>query len=174
MRTARHTDAAAMGMVQDAVFREAYAGVLPAQAIEQFEPRQFATAWRHALTDPPSTRHRVLVACAGEQVVGFAALGPAADTDAGLPERTGEVYVMGVHPEARRAGHGSRLLNASVDTLRAGDHQALVAWTLAHDEDVRSFCSAGGLEPDGAWRERVVDVDGRVAREVRLLAHLGE
>lgn len=174
VRTARHTDAPAIGMVQDAVFRAAYADVLPAQAIEQFDPQRFAAAWRQALTDPPSSAHRVLVACAGEQVVGFAALGPAADGDAGLPEGAGEVYVMGVHPEARRVGHGSRLLNASGDTLRAGDHRALVTWTLASDEGVRSFCAAGGFEPDGAWRERVVDTDGRVAREVRLLAHLGQ
>jgi len=175
VRTARHTDAPAVGLVQDAVFRAAYARVLPDEAMAEFDPQRFAATWRHALSDPPSPLHRLLVACAGEQVVGFAALGPAHDTDPAVPERAGEVYVMGVHPDARRSGHGSRLLNASADTLRAaGDHRALVTWALADDDGVRGFCSAGGLEPDGAWRERVVDADGRVVREVRLLAQLGE
>jgi len=174
VRTARHTDAPAVGLVQNAVFRATYAEVLPDEAIAQFAPGAFAAAWRDALAGPPSPLHRVLVACAGEQVVGFAALGPTSDTDPTLPEHTGEIYVMGIHPDARRSGHGSRLLNASADTLRAGNHHALVAWTLADDAGTRDFCATGGLEPDGAWRDRVVDAEGRVAREVRLLAHLGE
>lgn len=173
VRTGRPNDAPAIGAVQAMVFRTAYADVVPTSVLEQFDPDQFALTWRDAIANPPSSAYRVLAACAGEQIVGFAAVGPTDDTDAAVPERSGEVLVLAVHPDARRSGHGSRLLNASADTLKAGNHGAMVAWVLASDEATRTFCSVSGLEPDGSWRERVVGPDGEVAREVRLVADLG-
>ncbi len=173
VRTSRPNDAPAIGMVQATVFRTAYADVVPASVLEEFDPDQFALAWRDAMANPPTPVHRVLVACAGEQIVGFAAVGPTADTDEAVPEHSGEVLVLAVHPDAHRAGHGSRLLNASADTLRAGHHGGMVAWVLASDEAARTFFTVSGLEPDGAWRDRVVGPGGQLAREVRLVARLG-
>ncbi len=46
------------------------------------------------------------------------------------------------------------------------------AWLLVDDEDTRAFVTAAGLSPDGAFRDRVIDVDGTVVREVRLTADL--
>ncbi len=172
VRTGRPNDAPAIGAVQAMVFRSAYADVVPDSVRMQFDPDQFASAWRGAMANPPSAAHRVMVACAGEQVVGFAALGPTADTDEGVPDRCGEVLVLAIHADARRSGHGSRLLNASGDTLRANDCAAVLTWVLAADEETRAFCTVSGLTPDGAWRERVVGPDGETAREVRLVASL--
>jgi hypothetical protein len=45
-------------------------------------------------------------------------------------------------------------------------------WVLASDEATRGFLMAGGLGPDGAFRDRVVSPDGDTAREVRLVADL--
>lgn len=173
VRTSRPNDAPAIGMVQAIVFRTAYVDVVPDSVLEEFDPDQFALVWRDAMANPPSPVHRVLVACAGEQIVGFAAVGPTADTDKAVPERSGEILVLAVHPDAHRAGHGSRLLNASADTLRGGHHGGMVAWVLASDEAARTFFTVSGLEPDGAWRDRVVGPDGELAREIRLVAHLG-
>ncbi len=172
VRTGRPNDAPAIGVVQALVFRSVYAGVVPESVRAQFDPDQFASAWRQSIAAPPTPAHRVMVACAGEQVVGFAALGPTTDTDEAVPERCGEIMVLAIHADARRSGHGSRLLNASGDTLRANDCAAVLTWVLAADEDTRAFCSVSGLEPDGAWRERVVGPDGETAREVRLVASL--
>ena len=172
VRTGRAGDVAAVGDVQAAVWREAYGGVLAPAVVERFEPAAFAQVWQDALQSPPSPRHRLLVASAGPQVVGFVALGPSADPDA--TERDGELLALGVHPAHRRSGHGSRLLNAAVDTLRVGDFQRCRAWVLASDEPTRGFLAAAGLGPDGAFRDRVVDPDGSVTREVRLVADLAE
>lgn len=172
VRTARPGDAPAIGLVQSFVWRQAYAGVLDEDVVAAFEAQRFAAVWRQALQDPPSPAHRVMVGCAGEQVVGLAALSPATDADSGLPDQAGEVLELCVHPEARRQGHGSRLLNAAADTLRATNHTALVCWVRAQDEAARAFLATGGLEPDGAWRERVVGPHGQQLREVRLLADL--
>jgi ribosomal protein S18 acetylase RimI-like enzyme len=138
--------------------------------VAQFDGPSFARAWRDALVSPPSPRHVLLVGCAGEQVVGFAAVGPSDDPDA--TETSGEVLGLGVHPDARRSGHGSRLLNAAVDTLRGKGFDTLSIWILASDEATRAFLTTAGLSPDSAYRDRVIDADGKVAREVRLTADL--
>lgn len=171
-RIARPNDAAAVGRVQAAVWRQAYAAVLPPDILGQFEEASFARVWRDSLVKPPSPRHVLLVACAGEQVVGFAAVGPSVDPDA--HESTGEVLALGVHPDGRRSGHGSRLLNAAVDTLRGKGFDSLSAWILASDEDTRAFLAAAGLTPDSAYRDRVIDAERTLAREVRLTAQLSQ
>lgn len=167
VRIARVSDAPAVGLVQSVVWREAYAGLLTEDVVAQFEPRAFASAWRSSLDEAPSGDHLLLVACAGEQVVGFAAVGPSPDPDG---EGASELLVLGVHPDARRQGHGSRLLNAAVDTARGGGAAALTAWVLADDSATQGFLSAAGLEVDGARRERVVAEDGRTVGEVRMSA----
>ena len=172
VRLARESDAPAVGLVQAAVWREAYAAVLPPEVLEAFEPQAFAAVWRRSLASPPEGVYRLLVACAGDQVVGFASTGPSQDPDAS--PATGEVSAIGVHPQARRVGHGSRLLNAAVDTLRGAGAVVVAAWVLAVDEHTRAFLAHGGLHPDGAFRDRVVSPDGATAREVRLTASLLE
>lgn len=174
VRTARPNDAPAVGLVQAFVWQAEYAEILDPTVLEQLTGPRFASVWRQSLERPPLPRHRLLVACAGPQVTGYVALGPAED-EPGLPEgTTGMLLDGGVHPEARGVGHGSRLLNAAVDTLRAGvaqgDLEAVATWVLADAETTRSFLQQAGFEPDGAWRDRVVADDGRTAREVRLVA----
>lgn len=170
VRRARANDAPAVGLVQATVFREAYAGRVPDDVVARFEPDAFARSWRESLAAPPSGIHRLLVACAGDQVVGLCAIGPSQDPDAG--GAIGEVTVLGVHPGARRQGHGSRLLNAGVDLLREAGAESVTLWLLAHDEGTRGFVAASGFTPDGAYRDRVVSPDGSTLREVRLSASL--
>jgi len=169
-RLARPSDAPAVGLVQAAVWRAAYARILPQETVERFDAPSFARVWRDSLGHLPSPRHVLLVGCAGEQVVGFAAVGPSADPDA--DQTSGELLTLGVHPDARRSGHGSRLLNAAVDTLRGKGFRSMSAWLLAADQDTRAFLTTAGLSPDSAYRDRVIDADGKVAREVRLTADL--
>ena len=168
VRVARVSDAPAVGLVQAVVWRESYAAHLAPEVIAQFEPRAFGNAWRASLAEASSPDHLLLVACAGEQVVGFAAVGPSTDPDA--HDHAAELLVLGVHPDARRQGHGSRLLNAAVDTARGRGREALTAWVLAAADDTRAFLEAAGLEADGAHRERIVSDDGDTLREVRLSA----
>ncbi len=172
VRLAKVSDAPAVGFVQAVLWREVYAELLPADVIEAFQPQAFAKVWRASLEAPPSPAHRLLVACAGEQVVGFAAVGPSQDPDA--QQGAGEVLVLGIHPDARRVGHGSRLLNAAVDTARGSGLITLGAWLPAADEATRAFLVGGGFGPDGAFRDRVIGSDdSQVVREVRLVSQIG-
>jgi len=167
VRLARASDAPAVGFVQAVLWSEVYAGLLPPEVTAQFQPQAFASVWRASLEAPPSPAHRLLVACAGEQVIGFGAVGPSGDP--GAQDGDGEILVLGIHPEARGVGHGSRLLNAVADTARGAGFRALSAW-LPHDaEATRTFLQASGFAPDGAFRDRVIGPDDSdVLREVRL------
>ncbi|MCE1180514.1 MAG: GNAT family N-acetyltransferase [Micrococcales bacterium] len=170
VRRATPNDAPAVGMVQAAVWRAAYAGVVPDEAIAMFEPQEFTKVWRRSLESPPAGPYALLVSCAGDQVVGFAAIGPSPDPDR-TPE-TAEILAMGVHPDARRQGHGSRLLNAAIDTLRSSGAEYVNAWVLLDDAATREFLQLSGFGPDSAYRDRVVSPDDDTAREVRLVTSL--
>lgn len=177
VRTARPSDAPAVGLVQAEVWQAGLTGVLAPELLEALTGPRFASVWRQSLEHPPSPRHRLLVACAGPQVVGYVALGPVEDEPGLDPQTSGMILDGGVHPRGRGAGHGSRLLNAAVDTLRAGaaggqELDTVAAWVLADAEATRAFLQAAGFEPDGAWRDRVVGEDGRTAREVRLVVEV--
>ena len=167
VRLARVSDAPAVGFVQAVLWTEVYAGLLPPEVTAQFQPQAFARVWRASLEAPPSPAHRLLVACAGEQVVGFGAVGPSGDP--GAQDGDGEILVLGIHPEARGVGHGSRLLNAAADTARGAGFRALSAWLPRDAEATRAFLQASGFAPDGAFRDRVIGPeDSDVLREVRL------
>lgn len=170
VRSAVVADAPAVGRVQALVWQEAYDGIVPPQVHAAFDPRAFTEAWRESLGAPPEGVHRLLVACAADEVVGFVAIGPSQDPDAG--QTTGEITALGVHPHHRRQGHGSRLLNAAVDILREAGAEHVAAWCLVEHEGVRSFLTGSGLMPDGAFRDRVVSPEDDTAREVRLVATL--
>lgn len=175
VRTARATDVPAVAHVQADVWRAAYGRLVDTEVRDAFTPEAFEPAWHESLQSPPTPRHRLLVATEGDTVVGFAAIGPATDQDPGADHGSaGEIYALGIEPGSRGRGNGSRLLNAAVDTLQAGDFASVTTWVLADDEQVRGFLDSAGLHPDGAWRDRVIAADGRTAREVRLVAALPE
>ena len=155
--------------MQAVVYREAYAGPLPDEVVAQFEPRVFTNAWRDSLTNAPSRDHLLLVACAGEQVVGLAAVGPSTDPDGQerpssscWPCTRGTPAGARLAPAQRRGRHGPRARPPRADRVGARCRRTTA----------RAFLTAAGLEADGAHRERVVDADGTTAREVRLSAGL--
>jgi GNAT superfamily N-acetyltransferase len=171
VRVATPWDVDAVGAVQSLVWREAYASLLSAEALASATPEEFARIWKQSLMNPPPGAYRLLVACSADDVVGFAAVGPNADPDA--TQGDGELLVGGVRPTARRTGHGSRLLNAAVDTAGVLGFVRVRIWLLESDGTTRTFLETAGFALDGARRERVTGpAEGDVAREVRLTAEV--
>ncbi len=168
VRLAWADDAAAIAAVQVHSWRERYAGVLPGELLEELQVERFRQAWTHSITRPKEARQRVLVALERATVRGFSATAPSLDQDAD-PAADGEVAEFVVHPEHRRAGHGSRLLHAVVDTLRSDKFSRGVWWVNATDDDLRAFLFDQGWDTDGAHRELDLHGDGSVlVRQVRL------
>lgn len=160
-------DAPAIAQVQLEVWRASYDGVLPVEVLE-VDPEVAARAWRQSLGRPADARQRVLVALERNRVVGFTLTQPATDPDCD-PGRDGELGELTIGPTDRGQGHGSRLLQAAVDTLRADGFVRAVHWALAGDDAQRAFLTGSGWEPDGAHRE--LDLDGSgdtTVKQVRL------
>jgi GNAT superfamily N-acetyltransferase len=108
---------------------------------------ELAVVWHRSISRPPLATYRVLVATEGRTVVGMIAVGPSEDGDADAAD--GTVIDLMVSPEARRHGHGTRLVQAAVDTLRADGFTRATWWVATTADDLRGWLQAMGWEPDG-------------------------
>jgi GNAT superfamily N-acetyltransferase len=175
VRPARPDDAAAIARVQTVTWRTAYREVLPLAVLDGWDEAAAADSWRAAVTRPPTPGHGVLVALDREEVVGFAAYGPAEVSPDEPPSPDGpatEVAPLLVEPRWGRRGHGSRLLSAVSDMARATGAGRLVSWLLESDQVSSRFLESAGWDRDG-WA-RTLDTGGEPLREVRWHTLLGD
>ncbi|MGH3333821.1 MAG: GNAT family N-acetyltransferase [Nocardioidaceae bacterium] len=174
VRVAWADDADGIAEVQVSAWRQSYDGLLPAEVLEALDPAQFAAAWHASLNKPKDARNRVLVALERNTIRGFAITGPSTDPDAD-PVADGEVSELTVDPAHTREGHGSRLVQACADTLRADRFTRAVLWLNTTDDALRAFLTEAGWAPDGAHRELDLHGDGSVrVKQVRLHTDLSE
>lgn len=173
VRPAWSADAPAVAAVQVRAWRESYAALLPARVLEGLDADAIAEQWTRSLDKPGDARNRVLVALERATVRGFAVTGPSPDPDAD-PVADGELVELVVDPPVRAAGHGSRLLQACADTLRADRFTHARTWLASTDDTTREFLAAAGWAADGAHRELDLHGDGSVAvKQIRLHTDLG-
>lgn len=163
VRVAWADDAEAITALQLRAWRDLYAGVLPAEVLDVDLETATAT-WRSSLVKPSDARNRVLVALERNRVVGFAITMPASDPDCD-PVADAELAEFLVDPGERGQGHGSRLLQAAIDTMRADRFTRAVLWAMSTDDDLRRFLTEAGWAADGAFRE--LDLDGEGATRVK-------
>jgi GNAT superfamily N-acetyltransferase len=163
VRVAWADDAPAVAALQARAWRTTYAGLLPDETLA-LDPEATAQAWAAALRAPGDARNRVLIALERNRVVGFAVLSPATDPDCD-PVADAELQELVVDPDERGKGHGSRLLQAAVDTMRADCFTRSVTWTMATDDQLRRFLTEAGWGADSAHRE--LDLDGTGATTVK-------
>lgn len=167
-------DAAAIAAVQVRAWRQEYAGLLPDEVLAALDPADFAEAWAASLARPRDARNRVLVALERNTVRGFAVTGPASDPDSD-PVTDGEIVELTVDPEQTRHGHGSRLVQACAETLKADRFGTAVIWLASTDDARRGFLAGAGWATDGAHRELDLHGDGSVrVKQVRLHTDLGD
>ncbi|HEX6486500.1 MAG TPA: GNAT family N-acetyltransferase [Nocardioidaceae bacterium] len=173
-RIAWADDADAIADVQVKAWRQAYAALLPSDVLDALDPEQFAAAWAASLTKPKDARNRVLVALERNTVRGFAITSPSEDPDSD-PVLDGEISELTIDPDHTGQGHGSRLLQACVDTLRADKFRRAVTWLNSTDDALRTFLGSAGWAADGAHRELDLRGDGEVlVKQVRLHTDLGD
>ena len=177
VRPARAGDAASLARVQVASWRCGFAGIVPPALLAELtsdEAEQvWRDRWREAITNPPTSRHRVLAAVDGgpsREVAGFVSAGPATDADR-WPGTDGEVYELRISPERTGQGHGSRLLHAVADTLVSDGFHTMSLWALEADTALRRFLESSGWAADGARGE--LDV-GTSVPDVRLHTAISE
>jgi GNAT superfamily N-acetyltransferase len=177
VRPARAGDAASLARVQVASWRCGFAGIVPPDLLAELTAEEaeqaFRERWREAISNPPTSRHRVLAAVTGDparEVAGFVSAGPANDADR-WPGTDGEVYELRISPERTGQGHGSRLLHAVADTLVSDGFHTVSLWALEADTALRRFLESSGWAADGARGE--LDV-GTMVPVVRLHTAISE
>ena len=165
-RLAWPDDAGSIARVQIAAWRDMYADVISPEVLDSLDADEFAERWTMSLTKPQDARIRVLVALDRADIRGFALVHPSFDRDADQVTDA-EVGEFVIDPAHRGEGHGSRLLQAAMDTL-AADHFTRVRWWIATTDDaLRDFVTSSGWEADGAHRE-LQDDAGHTIKQVRL------
>ena len=178
VRPARPQDAEAVARVQLVTWRTAYRDVLPPDVLDEWDEHAATESWRAAVTTPPTPGHGVLVAVEGDEVVGFAAYGPAelAPGEASDPAGpTTEIATLLVEPRWGRRGHGSRLLAAVADLARTTGAARLQVWLLEPDQVSARFYESAGWAQQG-WA-RTLDTGAEPLREIRwhtVIADEGE
>lgn len=161
-RPASLTDAPALARVHIASWRSAYRGLMPAALLEGLSEAAFTSNWQQRLAQMPRS---TVLALADEQVVGLAAAGPSRDPDA-VPERTGELYALYVHPESWNMGVGQRLWSEARNLLVGERFTEVTLWVLVGNRRARTFYQAVGfVQEPGAIKN--VAREGFVLPEVR-------
>ncbi len=173
VRPAYPGDVDAVADIQVRAWRAGYGAILPAPVLAEMTSAEALVLWRErwaeAVAAPPSPRHRLLVAVDEGVITGFAAHGPPDDPDQDAAT-AGELLTLLVDPPRQRAGHGSRLLAATVDHLREDGCLTAVTWVFAADDVLRAFLSSAGWAPDGAHSKGDV---GEPVAMVRLHTAIG-
>ncbi|PIE21588.1 MAG: GNAT family N-acetyltransferase [Arachnia propionica] len=104
-----------------------------ARALAETDQAEAVSAWQQAIAAPPLATCRVLVALAGDEVVGFTATGPAGDPDSGPTD----------------------------GVIAADGFEVAVIWLPADADEFRRFLATAGWGADGAHQE-LGSADGKV------------
>mgnify|MGYP005813275685 CR=1 FL=1 len=166
VRPAVPGDEAAIAAVQLGAWRASYTDTLGEGALAMLDEAAVVARWRAAIVSPPARTFHVLVAMAGHRLVGFVSIAPVpAPPNAADQTPGGILLALEVMPDQQRAGHGSRLLAAAVDTLRTDGADQVITWVADGDDARVRFLETAGLSPDGATRELASGPgpDGRTA-----------
>jgi L-amino acid N-acyltransferase YncA len=176
VRPATPDDVPEIVRIQADTWTTAYAGLVPASALEGLRSPEARAAWTAAVS--AGDGHHVLVATEGEWTVGFCAAGPAAEPEGATApsaptlgaEAWAEISALLVEPRWGRRGHGGRLLAAAAAHLRGDGARYGLAWVPEADAASRNFYKAAGWTADGTVR--VLDTGEGELREVRVTGSL--
>ncbi|MDN4473617.1 GNAT family N-acetyltransferase [Demequina zhanjiangensis] len=143
VRAARPGDEAAIAQIQIASWVSALGERLGPRRQTAFDPVAVEAGWHQAIVEPPSEGHQVFVALGDEgEVCGFVACAPPKD-----------LIALEVSPDRRRRGHGSRLLAAAADHMRAHGAETMRLWALEKDRVRVDFLRMAGFAEAGMRRE---------------------
>ncbi|GAB1689498.1 N-acetyltransferase family protein [Krasilnikovia sp. M28-CT-15] len=143
LRPAADGDLPAVGALHFHSRRSAYAGLFSPAALEHGSPAALGEWWAERWRWERET-HRLTVADADGELVGFTYLGPT--TDPGVTE----LYAIHVAPLWVGRGVGRLLMRDALAHLG----ERAVLWVLEGNTRARRFYEHGGWVPDGATRDQ--------------------
>jgi ribosomal protein S18 acetylase RimI-like enzyme len=135
VRPATPDDAADLGRIHEQAWTEGLGPLLPPEVLRRLGGGGRRRAIE-ALARDPGAGHRVLVAEAGGEVVGFAWFGRRPHE---LPPFEGQLHSLYVRQDCQRAGAGGRLLREAMRALLRDGVGSLMLWVLTANGPARRF-----------------------------------
>ncbi len=131
-----------LGRVHMHIWREAYAGLMPADYLAGLSDEHSAENWRRGLEQPDGADLEALTLVARRlgRIVGFASAGPSRDDDA---PTEWELYVVNLVSEV----HGTGLADHLLDRV-LGDRDASL-WVVEGNARARAFYARRGFTDEG-------------------------
>lgn len=166
-RLALPAEAERIAAVQRRSWQQLFPGDVADHVLGSVDLATMAQSWASAITKPPLAKFRVMVATEQNRVVGFAAIGPSDDDDA-HPGQDAMIGEFIIDPPAQRQGHGSRLLNAVADTLRADGFGRVTWWVRSTDDPLRRFLQSAGWAPDGGHQTVGTEDEAASVKMIRM------
>lgn len=166
-RLALASEAERLAAIQRRSWEQQFPGDVARSILGHLDLATMTQSWETAIARPPLAKLRVLVAVEDGRPVGFAAVGPSDDPDAD-PAADGLVGEFIIDPPAQNQGHGSRLLNAVADTLRADGFSRATWWVRSNDDRLRALLESSGWAPDGAHQAVGTDEDSAPVKMLRF------
>jgi ribosomal protein S18 acetylase RimI-like enzyme len=169
IRPAALDDASRLAEIHITSWQAAYADLLPAEFLDGLGAEVGARTeqWQDWLSTE-SPQRSVLVVADGDDIVGFAHLGPTGDKDL-QPKQVGELYSMYLDPQRYRQGWGSELMSAAFDAMRAAGFTDGSLWVMRANTAARAFYEQAGWEADGAETDHCLGITIPAVRYRRAL-----
>lgn len=128
-------DAPRVGEVHVGAWRAAYRGIMADEYLDGLLAEDRADMWRRINEDRRGSTRDVIVV--DDQIVGFAAYGPAHDPVA--DPSVDQLYAINVHPDHWSRGIGRRLLRHVTAELAALGCRRAGLWVVTGNERARRF-----------------------------------
>ncbi|CAN5345369.1 GNAT family N-acetyltransferase [soil metagenome] len=159
LRAAILNDAAALGAMHVASWRETYRGILPDEMLADLSVDSRTAMWTTILGNRDAFGDTaVLVAQDSDDIVGFGSCGRQRDVglaDAGFGGEIGAIYVQRSH---QHRGIGRAIMSAMAQALSALGQDAASLWVLRENFPARAFYEGLGGEIVGEKSDELPNV----------------
>lgn len=163
VRPASPRDARAIAEIHVAAWQAAYADLMPADYLKTMTLEKRLAYWREAIE---FSEPQLLVAAAGEQVVGFVGFDRSRDT--GTRATVGEIWALHVAPAHWGQGAGLALWDGAREGLKEEGCTQVTLWVLLRNERaLRFFEHAAGFKREMPSLKTVAFGSARL-EEIRL------
>jgi GNAT superfamily N-acetyltransferase len=159
IRPASVTDARAIAEIHVASWQATYRGLMPDSVLDQLSVDEREQNWLRILG---TNMHNNLVLAESDRIAGWAAFGPARDSDLDA-QKVFELYGIYLQPAVWGRGLGRRLYEA-VEKLMPVEHA--IIWVLEKNNRARNFYEAVGFTVE-ADRIKFIELEGTKLAEVR-------
>lgn len=159
IRTATIEDVPGMAAVRVVTWQKAYAGIVPAEYLNQLSIERSIEGWRKNLFLQPDPNDVCFVAeNENGQIIGFAIGGAERDGD---PVYRAEIFAIYILTEYHHLGIGRLLVKHSVKALQQKGFNNLIIWALTANPNVKFYESLGGRP----LRRKEQEIGGKVLPE---------